>query len=113
MAMYLALASAPGSLWMLYATVTTEAFAQGMADAAFLTFLSGLCARAFAATHYALLSSLAAIAVHTLGGVSGVLAAQLGWTSFYALCLLAALPSMALMLRLLRRYPPIEATSSG
>jgi MFS transporter, PAT family, beta-lactamase induction signal transducer AmpG len=112
MAMYLMLAYAPGSLTALYATVTTEAFAQGMADAAFLTFLSGLCARAFAATHYALLSSLAAIAIHTIGGFSGVLAAQLGWKWFYALCLLAALPSMALMIRLLRRYPPAE-TATG
>jgi PAT family beta-lactamase induction signal transducer AmpG len=113
MGMYLVLASAPGNLWALYATVTTEAFAQGMADAAFLTFLSGLCARAFAATHYALLSSLAAVAVHTLGGFSGVLAAQLGWKPFYALCLLAALPSMALMLRLLRRYPPADHAAPG
>jgi PAT family beta-lactamase induction signal transducer AmpG len=108
MAMYLVLAFAPGSLPALYATVTVEAFAQGMADAAFLTFLSGLCARAFAATHYALLSSLAAIAVHTIGGFSGMLAEAAGWKWFYTLCLFAALPSMGLMLRLLRRYPPAE-----
>ena len=61
-----------------------EAFAQGMADAAFLTYLSGLCSVAFSGTHYALLSSLAAISVHTLGGASGVLAAALGWVPFYA-----------------------------
>jgi PAT family beta-lactamase induction signal transducer AmpG len=76
-----------------------------MADAAFITYLSGLCSRTFTATHYALLSSLAAISVHTLGGGSGVLAEQLGWVRFYALCMFAALPSMALMLVLLRRYP--------
>jgi len=105
MAMYLLLAVSAGEHHVLYGTVTTEAFAQGMADAAFITYLSGLCSRAFTATHYALLSSLAAIAVHTIGGVSGVLAAQLGWIGFYALCMFAALPSMALMLLLLRRYP--------
>ena len=59
---------------VLYGTVATEAFAQGMADAAFITYLSGLCSMAFTATHYALLSSLAALTVHTLGGFSGVLA---------------------------------------
>jgi MFS transporter, PAT family, beta-lactamase induction signal transducer AmpG len=105
MAMYLVLAVSAGEHHVLYGTVTTEAFAQGMADAAFITYLSGLCSRAFTATHYALLSSLAAIAVHTIGGVSGVLAARLGWIGFYALCMFAALPSMALMLLLLRRYP--------
>jgi PAT family beta-lactamase induction signal transducer AmpG len=105
MAMYLLLAVSAGEHHVLYATVTTEAFVQGMADAAFLTYLSGLCSRAFTATHYALLSSLAAIAVHTIGGASGVLAAQVGWVTFYALCMFAALPSMALMLVILRRYP--------
>ena len=106
MAMYLLLAISAGEHHVLYATVTTEAFAQGMADAAFITYLSGLCSREFTATHYALLSSLAAIAVHTIGGASGVLAAQVGWVSFYALCMFAALPSMGLMMVLLRRYPP-------
>jgi PAT family beta-lactamase induction signal transducer AmpG len=110
MAMYLLLAVSAGEHHVLYATVTTEAFAQGMADAAFITYLSGLCSRAFTATHYALLSSLAAIAVHTIGGASGVLAARLGWVAFYALCMFAALPSMGLMLVILRRYP---VTGSG
>jgi MFS transporter, PAT family, beta-lactamase induction signal transducer AmpG len=108
MGMYLLLAVSAGEHHILYATVTTEAFAQGMADAAFITYLSSLCSRAFTATHYALLSSLAAIAVHTIGGASGVLAAQVGWIEFYALCMFAALPSMALMLVLLRRYPVDE-----
>jgi len=108
MAMYLLLAASSGAHALLYGTVTMEAFAQGMADAAFLTYLSGLCSIAFSATHYALLSSLAAIAVHTLGGASGVLAAALGWVPFYAVCMFAALPSMGLMLLLLKRYPPAE-----
>ena len=105
MAMYLLLAVSAGEHHVLFATVTTEAFAQGMADAAFITYLSGLCSREFTATHYALLSSLAAISVHTIGGASGVLAERMGWVAFYALCMFAALPSMALMMVLLRRYP--------
>jgi MFS transporter, PAT family, beta-lactamase induction signal transducer AmpG len=109
MAMYLGLAWSAGNHAMLYGTVATEAFAQGMADAAFLTFLSGLCARAFTATHYALLSSLPMLAIHTIGGLSGALAGALGWVAFYCLCLFAALPAMGLMLVLLRRYPPQAA----
>ena len=103
MAMYLVLAVSAGEHHVLYGTVTTEAFAQGMADAAFITYLSGLCSREFTATHYALLSSLAAIAVHTIGGASGVLAETLGWVWFYAVCMLAAFPAMGLMMVLLRR----------
>jgi PAT family beta-lactamase induction signal transducer AmpG len=103
MAMYVLLSVSPGSHWVLYATVSAEAFAQGLADAAFLTFLSALCAREFAATQYALLSSVPALAIHTIGAVSGVMAGALGWTWFYAVCMAGALPGMALMLVLLRR----------
>jgi MFS transporter, PAT family, beta-lactamase induction signal transducer AmpG len=103
MAMYVLLSLSAGQHAMLYATVTAEAFAQGLADAAFLTFLSALCAREFAATQYALLSSVPNLAIHTIGGVSGVLAASLGWTLFYAVCMAGALPGMALMVVLLRR----------
>jgi MFS transporter, PAT family, beta-lactamase induction signal transducer AmpG len=108
MVMYVWLSLSAGDHRVLYGTVSVEAFAQGMADAAFITYLSGLCSMAFTATHYALLSSVAALTVHTLGGFSGVLAAALGWTHFYVLCSFAALPAMLLMLWLLRRYPPVE-----
>ncbi len=103
MAMYVLLASMPGDAPTLYATVTVEAFAQGLADAAFLTFLSSLCAREFAATQYALLSSLPQLAIHTIGGLSGRMAASLGWSWFYGLCMAGALPGMLLMVILLRR----------
>jgi MFS transporter, PAT family, beta-lactamase induction signal transducer AmpG len=103
MAMYVVLSLAPGQHGVLYATVACEAFAQGLADAAFLTFLSALCAREFAATQYALLSSVPQLAIHTIGGASGVMAAAMGWTWFYAVCMAGALPGMALMVLLLRR----------
>ncbi|WP_428488202.1 AmpG family muropeptide MFS transporter [Rhodopila sp.] len=103
MGMYVVLAGAAGDQPTLYATVTLEAFAQGLADAAFLTFLSALCAREFAATQYALLSSLPQLAIHTLGAVSGVMAASLGWPLFYGVCMAGAVPGMLLMLVLLRR----------
>ncbi len=103
MAMYVLLSVSAGQHAVLYATVCAEAFAQGMADAAFLTFLSALCARQFAATQYALLSSVPMLAIHTIGGASGVMAAALGWTWFYTVCMAGALPGMALMVALLRR----------
>ncbi len=111
MVMYEVLAHLPGTESILYLTVAIEAFAQGMADAAFLTYLSGLCSREFTATHYALLSSIPALAIHTIGGFSGVLAGAAGWVAFYAICALAALPAMAMMVVLLRRYPTAERTT--
>jgi MFS transporter, PAT family, beta-lactamase induction signal transducer AmpG len=103
MTMYVVLSLSPGQHSSLFVTVTTEAFAQGLADAAFLTFLSALCAREFAATQYALLSSVPQLAIHTIGGASGVMAASLGWTLFYVVCMAGALPGMLLMVLLLRR----------
>ena len=109
MAMYVALSISPGHHAVLYATVTAEAFAQGLADAAFLTFLSALCVREFAATQYALLSSVPQLAIHTIGGVSGTMAATLGWTWFYTVCMAGALPGMILMVLLLRRHQAAPA----
>jgi MFS transporter, PAT family, beta-lactamase induction signal transducer AmpG len=113
MIMYVVLAHSPRDQTVFYATVAIEAFAQGMADAAFLTYLSGLCSLAFTATHYALLSSVAALTIHIVGGSSGKLADAVGWVGFYEICTLAALPAMALMLVLLRRYPVEENRVPG
>ncbi len=106
MAMYVLLSASAGNHAMLYATVVTEAFVQGLASAAFLAYLSGLCAPQFAATQYALLSSVAPIASHTVGGFSGFLVQETGWTLFYVLAMLASLPAMMIMLYILRRHPP-------
>ena len=115
MAMYVLLALAPGDHAILYATVVVEAFAEGVADAAFLTYLSGLCSAAHTATQYALLSSIAPLALRTVGGLSGFLAQAVGWPAFYALSMLASLPAMLLMLLILHRWPsrPNRATSAA
>jgi PAT family beta-lactamase induction signal transducer AmpG len=106
MGLYFALAVSGGDTRILLAKIVLENFAEAMADAAFLTYLSSLCSTAFTATQYALLSSLAAVGLRTVGGLSGVLAQQLGWSGFYALTIFAALPAMLLMMGLLRRFPP-------
>lgn len=106
MGLYFALALTGPDTRVLLAKVMLENFAEAMADAAFLTYLSALCSTAFTATQYALLSSLAAVGLRTLGGFSGVLAGALGWVGFYALTIFAALPAMLIMLGLLRRFPP-------
>jgi len=106
--MYVALAGAGHDMPMLWAQVGIESFTDGLADAAFLTYLSGLTSRAFTATQYALLSSLAAVPLRTLGASSGWLAEALGWPGFFLLTTAAALPAMGLMLWLLGRLPPAQ-----
>lgn len=108
MGFYVVLAYSPGQVHVLYATVFIESFAGGLADAAFIAYLSGLCSVAFTATQYALLSSVAAIGLRTIGGMTGFLAEAVGFPVFYMICTFAAWPSMGLMIWLLRRYPPVE-----
>lgn len=109
--MYVALAQAGHDLPMLYAQNGIEAFTDGLADAAFLTYLASLTNRAFTATQYALLASLASVPLRTLGASSGWLAEKLGWVDFYLLTTVAALPAMALMLLLLAKLLPAERSA--
>ena len=105
MGLYFALAVSGGEFHILLAKIVLENFAEAMADAAFLTYLSSLCTVAFTATQYALLSSLAALGSRTIAGTSGRLVEWLGWTGFYAMTIFAALPAMLIMVWLLRRLP--------
>ncbi len=105
MALYVVLAGSPGAVGLLYGVVLAEAFVQGVATASFLAYLSTLCAPAHTATQYALLTSLAVVGSHTIGGFSGFLADAVGWQSFYGLAMLCALPAMLLMVIILRTQP--------
>jgi PAT family beta-lactamase induction signal transducer AmpG len=106
--MYPALGLFPGHPTMLVATSVVESFAGALAYAGFLTYLSGLCNPEYTATQYALLSSLSPLALHTVGGLSGVMAAGLGFIPFFIASSFAALPALALMLVILKFYPPGE-----
>lgn len=109
--MYPALGMFAGQAHMLVATSVLESYAEGFADAAFLTYLSGLCDTRFTATQYALLSSLAPLALRTIGGLSGFMAAAMGFVPFFVMSAFAALPAMILMLVILRFYPPDDNRS--
>ena len=109
--MYVALVGGGRDMPMLFTQVGIENFTDGLADAAFLTYLSGLVNRSFSATQYALLSSLAAVPLRTLGASAGWLAQDLGWTWFFVMTTLAALPAMGIMIFLLWKLPPRPVTA--
>jgi MFS transporter, PAT family, beta-lactamase induction signal transducer AmpG len=107
--MYVALAQAGHNVGMLWLQVGVEGFTDGLADAAFIAYLSSLCNIAFTATQYALMSSLAAVPLRTLGASSGWLAEMLGWQPFFLLTTAAALPALIIAVWLSRRFPVPEA----
>ncbi|MGH6817246.1 MAG: AmpG family muropeptide MFS transporter, partial [Methylovirgula sp.] len=79
----LALLAASGkSLPLLALSVSVENFAGNFAGAALIAYMSSLTAPAFAASQYALLSSLYALLGKFLGGFSGFAVKQIGFASF-------------------------------
>ncbi len=85
--------------------ITADNLAGGIAAAAFVAYLSGLCNRAFTATQYALLSSFMAQGRTLMSTPSGWLAQKLDWPEFWALTALMAIPGLLLLLWLIRLYP--------
>ena len=77
--------------------VAAENVTSGMAGAALIAYLSGLCSPAFTATQYALLSSLAAVGRTLVASGAGVLAERLGWVPFFVSTTVATLPALLLL----------------
>ncbi|MBW1974733.1 MAG: AmpG family muropeptide MFS transporter [Deltaproteobacteria bacterium] len=82
---------------MLIAAVAVENIAGGMGTAGFVAFLMSLCNTRFTATQYALLSSLMAVTRVVAGIPTGFMAAHFGWTMYYVLSTLGAVPGILLL----------------
>ncbi|HEX3884139.1 MAG TPA: AmpG family muropeptide MFS transporter [Stellaceae bacterium] len=103
--MYAAQVWAGHDVTMLAVTIGGENLTGGMASAAFVAYLSGLCNRDFTATQYALLSSLATFGLNILAASGGWLAERFGWTPFFVLSTLACVPALLLLVWIMRRAP--------
>ncbi len=88
------------SYGMLIFTVAFENLSGGMGTAAFVSLLMGMCNHRFTATQYAFLSSLAALGRIFISPTSGFLVESIGWSGFFFITFLVALPGLALLWRL-------------
>jgi len=77
--------------------IALENLAGGMGTAAFVALLMALCNHRYTATQFALLSALASLGRVLVGPPSGQLVTMLGWTQFYFLTFLIALPGLGLL----------------
>jgi PAT family beta-lactamase induction signal transducer AmpG len=109
-AMFIAQARIGHDVGFLALTILTENFFTGMGSAAFMAYLAGLCSRQYTATHYALLSALAAVGRVVLSSSGGWIADQLTWPAFFATGCAAGLPGLLLLCYLMgtQRYPAAE-----
>ena len=74
-----------------------RAVGAGMAEAAFMAFLTSLCNKSFSATQFALLSSASTLAGRTLGASAGYVVAAGGWTTFFGAAMFMAVPALILL----------------
>ena len=77
--------------------IALENLAGGMGTAAFVALLMALCDHRYTATQFALLSALASLGRVFVGPPSGQIVAMLGWTQFYFITFLIALPGLMLL----------------
>ncbi len=92
--MFMALAIAGKSFLLFVGTVVVENVTGGMGTTAFLALLMGLCNRSFAATQYAVLSSLASLGRVIISPTSGFVVESIGWSAFYFITFLVAIPGL-------------------
>ncbi len=85
---------------LLMSAIGFENITSGMGTAAFVALLMGLCNHQFSATHYALLSALAAVGRIYVSPVSGVLSESVGWPAFFVFSALAAIPGIYMVWRM-------------
>jgi len=88
-----------GALARLAVVIGFEALGVGLGTAAFVAFIARATHPLYTATQYALFSSLAAVPRTFVNATTGWLVEALGWTQFFMLCVLLALPGMALLVK--------------
>jgi len=81
----------------LFVVVAFEYFGVGLGTAAFVAFMARLSDKRFTATQLALFTSLASIPRTFANASTGYLIESVGYTQFFLLCALIALPGMAML----------------
>ena len=107
---FMALAWVGKSYVLLIVAVVIENLSGGMGTAAFVALVMGLCDHRYTATQFAALSSVEALGRVLLGRPSAQLVDLLGWTSFFGLSALAAIPGLWLIWSLRVRVAAREAS---
>jgi PAT family beta-lactamase induction signal transducer AmpG len=111
-----------GYIWLVHSgpdvvalavVVSAEYFFSGLGSTAFVVLLAALCNVQFSATQYALLSSLSAIGRVFLGPIAAWLVPQVGWSTFFVITALSAIPGLLLVVALRRPIERAELARPG
>jgi PAT family beta-lactamase induction signal transducer AmpG len=92
-------------LELLIFAISIDNFSGSFAGTALIAYMSGLTASGFAATQYALLSSLYALPGKVVGGISGFMVQAFGYPTFFAITAAVGIPVVILCLIVGRLAP--------
>lgn len=93
-------------------TIAIENFTGAIGNVVIIAYLSGLCNIAYAATQYALLSSLANIGRTIIAAPAGYLVAAIGWKQFFIITAFAGIPGIVLLYLIFKKEPSFIHESS-
>jgi len=96
---FAALAEIGANPWMLGIVVGFEYLGVGLGTAALIAYMARTTNPAFAATQLALFTALVSVPRVFATAVTGVIVEQTGWTHFFLLCTVLAIPGMLLLLK--------------
>ena len=107
--MFAWLAHAGARLDLLTLAISIDNFAAGFAGSALIAYMSGLTSPAFAATQYALLSSLYALPGKFIGGFSGAVVDAYGYPTLFTATAAIGIPLVILCLVIRRDTLAMQA----
>ncbi len=96
---FAALSEIGANPWMLGIVVAFEYLGVGLGSAALIAFMARTTNPAFAATQLALFTALASVPRVFASAVTGVIVEYVGWTSFFLICAVCAVPGMLLLFK--------------
>ena len=93
------LAEVGNNPYMLAVAMALEYLGVGLGTAALTAFIARSSNPAFAATQLALFTALASVPRLVAAALTGLIVEQLGWTQFFLMCTVLAIPGMLLLLK--------------
>jgi PAT family beta-lactamase induction signal transducer AmpG len=95
--LFMLLAESGHDIGLLYFVISADNLTAGLASAAFIAFLSSLTNISFTAVQYAIFSSLMTLLPKVIGGYSGSMVDNLGYSNFFLLASLMGVPVILLI----------------
>lgn len=96
---FAALAEIGPNRMALALVIAFEYLGVGLGTAAFTAFIARATTPAYAATQFALFTALAALPRTFANATTGVIVEAVGWTNFYLLCTVIAIPGMLMLFK--------------